>query len=438
MSLTRFQGRIFELVRRSLPLLGVVLGLLIFTYLFYLHLFIGNWWFKLVVLGLSSIGLPAGFYLVGRHFRSLMGAYAGGKASLRGILGQTALLLAALSAMVWVREACGPRVAALRPAIDNNGSGVKLYPASEITGMAKAKMDEGEKDRADMAAAGVRDRPDSGPLPPGYVKPNSGEPPFEEVRDRLNKDGREEKLFENEPFLNTDKEFEAKAIRAMKLGPAFDCAFRGDQEGLKTLLEKKENAKLCDSDGATPLHWVMKGRPSDRQKDLAKMLLDAGAEVNAADRHGKTPLIDVMGCRMDCSEIVKYLLERGADPNAKTADGYTPLLLVVKYETELEEERLFCFYPSIKIAALLLAHGADMELKTAGAWTPLMYASFLAKPAAVGFLLEKEADFRPRDTGGRTALILAQGGIRFHSFGWRIIFHGLSPHSTSRLLKKRT
>jgi ankyrin repeat protein len=59
--------------------------------------------------------------------------------------------------------------------------------------------------------------------------------------------------------------------------------------------------------------------------EVITFLVERGADVNAHDNHGTTPLI--YACRDGGNlEIIKFLVERGADVNARAEDGYTPLI----------------------------------------------------------------------------------------------------------------
>ena len=82
---------------------------------------------------------------------------------------------------------------------------------------------------------------------------------------------------------------------------------------------------------------------------MAKQLLEAGADVNAVDRFGATPLMDpVLSKDMD---FVKLLLENGADPKIKDVNGQSPYdvgrsdtmgvgwLLKIADEELIQEER---------------------------------------------------------------------------------------------------
>ena len=55
----------------------------------------------------------------------------------------------------------------------------------------------------------------------------------------------------------------------------------------------------------------------------AQALLDAGADVNARERSGRTALH--AAAAKGYSDVVKLLVERGADVAAKDIDGATPI-----------------------------------------------------------------------------------------------------------------
>ncbi|XP_041793367.1 ankyrin repeat and SOCS box protein 6 [Chelmon rostratus] len=96
-------------------------------------------------------------------------------------------------------------------------------------------------------------------------------------------------------------------------------------------------------------------------------LLDMGADVNARDKHGKTPLLHALassdGLTVHNTENIQLLLHRGADVNAATVDGETvesSLVFLVKEALEANVEDAaeignFC----LKTTQLLLAHGVD-------------------------------------------------------------------------------
>jgi len=83
-----------------------------------------------------------------------------------------------------------------------------------------------------------------------------------------------------------------------------------------------------------PIHYAADGSlesPSwnaERQVAMLRLLLQAGADVNAPDRNGATPLHRAVRTR--CAAAVRCLLEAGGDPTIKNLPGSTPFHLAVQ------------------------------------------------------------------------------------------------------------
>src|SRR5580658_1760075 len=78
------------------------------------------------------------------------------------------------------------------------------------------------------------------------------------------------------------------------------------------------------------------------------------------DGGGLTPLS--YAARENCMECAKILVEAGADVNQRTFYGWTPLLVATQNR-------------HYKLAAYLLEHGANPNLANKGGWTPLYLAT---------------------------------------------------------------
>ncbi len=99
------------------------------------------------------------------------------------------------------------------------------------------------------------------------------------------------------------------------------------------------------AEGITPLH--------NAWSEESARLIAAGADVNARDSAGRTPLFYV-----DYPPKAELLLRSGADVNARDNDGNTPLLGLVGIAQEAEE-----LHPPhiVDIIRMLAAAGADMK-----------------------------------------------------------------------------
>lgn len=97
------------------------------------------------------------------------------------------------------------------------------------------------------------------------------------------------------------------------------------RENLGVLKEIFKRGAVLDDrahDFKTPLHLCA---VSMRHHDVARFLIDLGADVNAVDRGGQTPLH--LAIKAELPEITKWLLERGAALDKPDINGKTPLSL---------------------------------------------------------------------------------------------------------------
>ncbi len=86
--------------------------------------------------------------------------------------------------------------------------------------------------------------------------------------------------------------------------------------------------------GAEPLHYAIDGVPGSARWDptaqaaTVAYLIEAGADPNAVDHSGVMPLHRAVRTR--CAEAVRALLEGGADPRSENKSGSTPVKLATR------------------------------------------------------------------------------------------------------------
>jgi hypothetical protein len=109
------------------------------------------------------------------------------------------------------------------------------------------------------------------------------------------------------------------------------AAFAYDTELARRLVESGADVRARNRRGAEPLHAAMIGGPGSPhwdpagQRDMIAYLVAAGADVDARAVGGVTPLHRAV--RNRCSAAVDALLGLGADPHAANDSGSTAFTL---------------------------------------------------------------------------------------------------------------
>lgn len=163
----------------------------------------------------------------------------------------------------------------------------------------------------------------------------------------------------------------------------------------KLLLDKGADVRAVGSSGWTALHSVVSVGPTA----LADELVARGADVNAKTDLGLTPLM--MAARRRRPRIVELLIGGGAAIEAKDSAGATALV----YAAEGDQDEGGGDPESIR---LLVTAGANVNVQGDMGMTPLMCVSFYNDLDSVRLLLQRGADVNLRDAQGRTALGIAE------------------------------
>jgi len=180
--------------------------------------------------------------------------------------------------------------------------------------------------------------------------------------------------------------------------------------------------------GLTPLHYAAR----HNHVEVAKLLVKAGAEVNALEANDITPLL--MAVSNDNTAAAQYLLAHGGNVNARDWYGRTPLWEAVNVRNLYMHNATFRNgidrAPVLELIKALLAAGADVNARTKETppfrnhlleitgsleWvdftgqTPFLTAALAGDITVMKLLLQHGADPRINTFGGTSPLMAAAG-----------------------------
>lgn len=171
----------------------------------------------------------------------------------------------------------------------------------------------------------------------------------------------------------------------------------------------------------TPLHYAA-ALPTP---EIAALLIAHGADVNAEDSFGTTPLLAAVSRGQ--LETLRLLIAHGANVRAAELDSGKNALMRGVYRTE--------------IASVLLDHGLNVNARDRSGRTALMHCQ---NPKIAALLIARGADVNARDAQGTTALtimslsgqadcvaLLLKHGANVHTVNQM----GETPLSAARLLR---
>ena len=148
-------------------------------------------------------------------------------------------------------------------------------------------------------------------------------------------------------------------------------------------------------DVSTPLHLASR----EGHVEVARILVEHGADVTDQDNHGWTPLHRAAETGM--VEVAHFLVEHGAEVTAQNKGGLTPLHQASKSG-------------NVDLLRFLIRHGADATAQDKDGLTPLHWApySWLGGVDIAQFLVENGADATAQDKNGSTPLHSASESVR--------------------------
>lgn len=223
------------------------------------------------------------------------------------------------------------------------------------------------------------------------------------------------------------KSADSKGITPLLYASAF-----GSLDAMRVLIEAGADVNAAEPQGAVPLHWAA----CDPAR--VKLLVESGARADAKSAQGRTPLMIASSCE-GAADSVRILLSKGADVNARQENGATPLLAATDSAGPRIARMLLAAgakadavnqqgdttlmnavgFGDVELAKMLIAGGAKVNAKNISTGTvrhgdiamkdltALMFAAPFGSPEMVKALLDAGADVKMRDSRGMTPLMFA-------------------------------
>ncbi len=157
----------------------------------------------------------------------------------------------------------------------------------------------------------------------------------------------------------------------------------GSGEMARMLLQNGADVDAITMDGEGPLHLVSR----ESRADVAEVLVDFGADATAPDRWGKTPLH--RAARQGAKSIVELLISAGGEVNRKM--GYHGMIPLHEAAVCGDED----------VVRNLIEYGACPNAKASSGATPLHYVT---SESAARLLIQSGAGINSKDKHGMTPL----------------------------------
>ncbi|EKO3660312.1 ankyrin repeat domain-containing protein [Vibrio metschnikovii] len=137
---------------------------------------------------------------------------------------------------------------------------------------------------------------------------------------------------------------------------AYFAMWRKTTDALKAMLESGMDPNLTDDGGNALIFHA----PRLEGNNSLKLLVDYGANVDARDSLGQTPLLDILNTRFD---EVLFLLEHGADPFVMDKSGMTAAYSVQESLNSIDKSTE-AYQKMLKIQQKMIAMGVKFPALT--------------------------------------------------------------------------
>jgi ankyrin repeat protein len=197
-----------------------------------------------------------------------------------------------------------------------------------------------------------------------------------------------------------------------ELKELIEAIIAGNQEKVVELIKVKSLLEGEDKNGFTPLMWAAWGD----QREIARLLIEAGADVNHRNKYGWTALMEAAD--EDAVSTLKYLLDAGANVNDRSNKWKVTALSMAASENHREVfdillqagaqlENSFALHSAAEEGNLdMVKHmvedlGANLNERDHLGRTPVSYAAEEDQDGMVIYLIKAGADLSIADDKGK-------------------------------------
>jgi ankyrin repeat protein len=171
---------------------------------------------------------------------------------------------------------------------------------------------------------------------------------------------------------------------------------------VKHLIDKGIDAEARDDNGRTPLYFCCIGG----HYDALVMLLDLDVNVKVITDEKINLLHAILRQRKPNKEMIRLLINRGADVNGEDSRGRTPLHYVCYHDYHLFEAPVTDNYEESILHHMILS-GANVNIKDSQNRSALYYAVYKGNYNCIKMLLDHDADINAVFDSGKTVLHVA-------------------------------